>query len=163
MNSRHTMTSPHSQPEYQPDPQLQSLLDELLCPPGDTAHLEASILTATRKRLGRPTVLARIHPALWACAAAIVLALGLALWVSLLPAPSQTSPIIVADLGTQLAQVAAADEPRLTPLDEQLDLLALQVELAASRPMWANGSDNLDDVVMQYELDNLATESAWMF
>ena len=120
------------------DQELWALLDEALgpesIPGGPPAGLCERILAATADDLkaNRPAVLARISGSpLWRAAAAVALAalVGLGVFLNLDEPQQPTLAALEADLA-QLNEFRF----RTAPIDQEIALLAMQVELAAADP-----------------------------
>lgn len=170
---------------FETDPKLDALLDEALSPgtpgiPAADPRLAEKVYERTRPMLGQRPVLAKIGPTLWRIAALVAIVVGGAWAVSQL---NQTQP---ANNGTQIAAtdttntttaakpekttvsgLAAIDttiEPGNTRIDEQLDVLALRVDMVSDENTW--GSDNLstndmiDQAVACFEIDQFNDDTA---
>ena len=143
------------------DPRLDAMLDQALAPePADPALVQR-IVAATQCRLGpredEGPVLARLRPALMSLAAALLLALGLAVWlvqpVERDPVPTENGQIT--GVGARLDALAAADAAWATDIDHQLRLLALQVDVTGSETFWASPERSLDDALLNEQFDAL--------
>lgn len=152
--------------DHQFDPELDAMLDEALSPPQPPAGLTDRLLTATRPQLGRRSVVARIGPRLaggrawrgWSIAAMVLIVVGAGVWMSLM---RKVSGITLED---GLDEVAAADVTRDTLIDHQLDLLALQVDLARADAVWlSTEEETFEEAIEQYELESFATDVLLLF
>jgi hypothetical protein len=156
--------------KFTPDPRLDALLDEALSPEsvegGLPAGLSDRIFAATSASLApsrtRSGVLARIgFPTLSAIAAAILLLVGGAVWLSTRDADTappggsfahQDQPFTPEDINKvnkDLAQIAAHDGPH-EPVDDEIDLLAVELEQFAENSGW-----NVPDDVYGEELGDV--------
>lgn len=153
---------------------MDRLLDEALAPPTPPADLPDRIIAETTPMLRRlePAVIGRIGFPYWRVAAAAVVLLagiGAAIVMSLNPstpqqATPQPTPTADAIDWTQLEQFAQADQNAApTNIDQQIDLLMLQVELASMQMEWSTGQETFDDALIQYELEQLAGDDVLLF
>ena len=158
------------------DPVFDALLDEALSTgtPAADPQLTERICQQTLPMLGKRPVLARIGPTLLRVAAAVAVIAGGVFAVSLLNQEStdtpevivQTDPPAVPDerYDARLVQLADALEPGNTLIDEQLDVLALRVDLASAESDWgADGlstDDLIDRAVVRFEIDQFSEDTA---
>ena len=143
------------------DPDLEALLDDALAvqPP---AGLADRIVAATQPRLSqsaRGAVVGRIGPAAAALAAVLALALGAAMWIAALDGPAGTGAPLGA-VESRLAELEALDAARDADIDQQLTLMALQVDLAERADWWASASEEMDRTTLQHQLDVLSGDPA---
>lgn len=174
------MDTQQPQPDisYPPtDAALDALLDEALTPgapgiPPADPQLAQRVYQRTLPMLGYPRpVLARIGPRLWRVAAAAAIVAGGVLAVSLMQ-PSTTTPIDQVAVETtptesqptELASLEGVITPGNTRIDEQLDVLALQVDLASTDEAWGSDklstSDLIDQAVARFEIDQFNDDTA---
>jgi hypothetical protein len=170
--------------DYPPtDPALDALLDEALStgtPPADP-DLAERIYRETLPMLGRRPVLARIGPTLLRVAAAVAIITGGLIAVTLMnqPPPTQqkfadapdapvapVAPVtpddMVETLAPELAAIDSAIEPGNTLIDEQLDVLALRVDLASTEDAWGpddlSTNDRIDQAVAYFEINRFSDD-----
>jgi hypothetical protein len=70
-------------------------------------------------------------------------------------------------LGPEIKAIANAVEPGNTRIDEQLDVLALRVDLARAEGAWGaagqSTNDLIDQAVVRFEMDQLSDDSSLYF
>lgn len=169
------MNEPHTpkQPELSVDPWWDALLDEALAPPPAPAGLADRIVQATQPHLAQPArsaVVARIGWRAWglAAAAAVLLLAGLlAPWVmqqppaSSVPAPASAvhAQANLIPLDQELRRLASVSYSDLTPLDEQIEWLSVQMDLAQAESVWP--TDPMAEAVAEAELWQLTAEASY--
>lgn len=137
------------------DPKLESLLDAALAvaPP---AELADRIVAATQPLVSAagPTVLARIGSTVMGLAAVLALAVGAAAWLAMMDQPLEPG------VESRLAELEVIDAGRDADIDEQITLLALQIDLAERDDWWAPADEGLDRATLQYQLEALSSDPA---
>lgn len=158
------------------DPALDALLDEAVSagtPPVDPG-LADRIYHQTLPMLGRRPVLARIGPTLLRVAAAIAIIAGGLIAVTMMSPQQPTEPtlVVVPDesvetIAPELAAIDSAIEPGNTVIDEQMDLLALRVDLVSNEDTWGDDSlspsDRLERAVVRFEIDQFNDDTTLLW
>lgn len=150
--------------EMENDPRLNALLDEALAPASPPEELADRIVAASLPHLrqARPSTLARIGPVTAVLATAAALAIAAGVWfASPANAPSQAQPTL-ASLSAELDALARAEREGSAPIDQQIEMLALQVDLTRSDRFWP-GDDALDDIDAEVERELLVAEPYFVF
>ncbi len=156
----------------QTDPELDALLDDALStftPPADP-DLAQRIIEQTLPMLGKRPVLARIGPTMLRVAAAIAIVVGAGV-VATLMTGNQDPPVgagdTIAQIGTELQAIESAIEPGNTLIDEQLDVLALRVELVSTEDAWsAAGMDTnslMDQAITGFEVERFSDDAMFLW
>jgi len=177
-------TNPEPQNPNPPsaDPVLDALLDKAVshdAPPMDPS-LSDRIVAQTLPMLPRKgNVLARIGPqrvpALWRVAAMVAIVAGAGTAVVMMnqgrgTAPNQNQTLAInpsealfAAIESGLEQIDQAVEQGNTRIDEQLDVLALRVDLASAENIWGapgqSTNERIDDAVMGFEFDLFSADA----
>ncbi|MFW6059978.1 MAG: hypothetical protein ACODAQ_07335 [Phycisphaeraceae bacterium] len=147
------------------DEQLASLLDEALAPAELSPALTERIIAAARPAPARDAVAARIGSGWTALAAAAMIALVmLGAWALFepRPAPEPTGVTSLAALERELSALEAAAVAEPAHLEEQIELLEFQLELAGTEPAWP-GADPLAEASAEAQLDRFVSEPMWQF
>ncbi len=165
-----TQQPQHDTDSPKTDPALDALLDQAVTtgtPPADP-DLTERIYNQTLPMLGHRPVLARIGPTLLRVAAAVAIIAGGLIAVTLLNQQQTPQQSVVAipddvveepapELVPELAAIDIAIEPGNTLIDEQLDVLALRVDLVSTDGAWGDDglstSDLIDRAVARFEID----------
>lgn len=146
------------------DPALDALLDEALShdsPP----ELVEKIIAKTLPMLKARPVLARIGPTLLRVAAAVAIVAGAGIVaVMLITQPTQTTEnddLVL--IGLQLKELDQAIEPGNTLIDEQLDVLALRVDMVSTEDAWGAADQDtnaqLGEAVARFEFDRFSDDA----
>lgn len=160
------------------DTALDALLDEAVTsgtPPVDP-DLAERIYNQTLPMLGQRTVLARIGPTLLRAAAAVAIIAGGLIAVTLMNQQDVAEPPMVVvpeeSIETPVPEFAAIEieiviEPGNTLIDEQMDVLALRVDLASTDDTWGddglNTNDQINLAVARFEIDRFNEDTAILF
>lgn len=140
--------------------QLDKLLNEALRPAQPPPDLIQRILDQTEPKLRPRPVLVRIGPQTLAIAAVLCIGLGAGLVIQQWPTERaiELHALLLseAELETILEQLETASTQIPEPIDDQIELLAMHVELAWSDTAWDGPEDALKNTILQYDLDNLA-------
>jgi hypothetical protein len=155
------------------DPALDALLDEALSQgtspagpvPAADPDLAERIIAKTLPMLGARPVLARIGPTLLRVAAVVAVVVGAGIVAMMLN--TQTTQTDGSDdvalIGSQLREIDRAIEPGNTLIDEQLDVLALRVDLLSSDDAWGPADQDtnarLGEAVARFEFDRFSDDA----
>lgn len=155
------------------DPALDALLDEALSygsPPANPApgvppELAERIIAKTLPMLKAQPVLARISPTLLRVAAAVTIVAGAGIVAVMWNTqPTQTTEIdTLVKISSQLKELDLAIEPGNTLIDEQLDVLALRVDLVSTEDVWGAADQDtnakLGEAVARFEFDRFSDDA----
>ena len=165
------MNERQSQHEMPSDPQLDAFLDEVLKPAEPAADLAARIVAATSPQLRQRSeaedvsVLARISPSQWRVAAAVAFAVLAGAWAVWVTQPTESvtpsSNGTLAAVSSELSALAAADQPDPAMIDQQIEALAMQVELTQAGEFWSQ--DSVEDAALDLQLQRMMSESVFVF
>ena len=142
--------------------QLDKLLNEALRPVQPPPDLIQRILDQAEPKIRPRPVLARIGPQSLAIAAVLCIGLGVGLVIQQWPTERAIEPhallLSEGELETILEQLETASTQIPEPIDDQIELLAMRVELAWSDTAWDGPDDAFKHTVLQYDIENLADE-----
>ena len=167
------MTHDHSDnPTDDPrnNPRLDALLDEALAPPEPAAALADRIEAATATHLPK-AVIAKVGfgygAALRAAAAVMLVAsLSVIIWASgsrnTDGHESDGSLAGQIDLDEQITQLATLDDRAPALIDDQIAQLEMQVNALAAAEPWAEPDALLDEVMLQYELEQWMDDTLFL-
>lgn len=152
------------------DPALDALLDEALShgsPPANPVppELAERIIAKTLPMLGTRPVLARIGPTSLRVAAVVAIVAGAGIVAVMLNTqPTQTTKnddLVL--IGLQLKELELAIEPGNTLIDEQLDVLALRVDMVSTEDAWGAADQDtnakLGEAVARFEFDRFSDDA----
>lgn len=152
------------------DPQLQALLDEALAPDQVPVDLAKRIVRQTSPQLLRPSVAGRLFVAMRAAAAIALVATVTAAFWSVSHRTVDTPGLMVqADEIQMLAQDLAewdvvTDQSESEPLDDQIAMVAMQVDLLQQLETAIDGRQELvDQTVTNQQLDELVGQMQLFF
>lgn len=139
---------------------LGSLLDGALAAPAAPAGLADRIVAATAphvaRRANRSPVLARIGPALLGLAAVMAFATAASLWVAATtdaPRSSPTGPLAENTVEPEALPLVSFAE---SELDDQIQLLALYVDVVGARQVWSGPGDSMEEAAVSEGFESLA-------
>jgi hypothetical protein len=140
------------------DPELDALLDEALSVGTPPAHpdLAQRIIKQTFPLLGQRSVLARIGPTVLRVAAAVAIVVGAAVAATIMSTnktPVEDAPGAFAQIESGLQDINDSVELGNTLIDEQLDVLALRVELASADDTWGTSGTDTNSLIEQAVTD----------
>jgi hypothetical protein len=152
------------------DPQLQALLDEALAPDQVPADLAERVARQTSPQLLRSSVAGRLFVAMRAAAAIALVATVTAAFWSVSHRPVDVPGLMVrADEIQMLAQDLAewdvvTDQSESDPLDDQIAMVAMQVDLLQQLETAIDGGQELvDQAVTNQQLDELVGQMQLFF
>lgn len=153
------------------DPQLDALLDEVLKPADPAADLATRITAATlpklkqRGQVEHVGVLAKLSPSHWRMAAAVAFAVLAGVWAVWVTQPTGVvepgSNGTLAAVRSELSELAAADQPDPAVIDQQIEALAMQVELTQAGGLWSQ--DAVEEAALDLQLQRLTSDSVFVF
>lgn len=152
------------------DPQLQALLDEALAPDQVPVDLAKRIARQTSPQLLRPSVAGRLFVAMRAAAAIVLVATVTAAFWSVSHRTVDAPGLMArADEIQMLAQDLAewdmvTDQSESEPLDDQIAIVAMQVDLLQQLETAIDGGQELvDQTVTNQQLDELVGQMQLFF
>lgn len=156
------------------DPLLEDLLDEVLAPEPPDGDLSRRIVLATRFRLPNRSWWRRLDSPGLRVAAAMVLGVGLGIWLLNLqnsnqtidnPSTDDTNAALAAQteaIEQGLIELANAQFPADT-LDARIDMLAMQLAVTERSEAFDPQTGDLVELATWSELDQFVDDQEWLF